>query len=334
MRPVHRFCLQKITPNHPVICIDVGAYGGIQQKWAPILSAMKVIAFDPDERAALKNDENVQYHPFILHRTSENLKFYITEKPGLSSIFKPNANLLSEFEDGDRFAVRREEMFPASKVTSLDLFLNAHHIPDVDMMKLDTQGSELSVLEGGEKFALTKAFAIQVEVEFTPLYLGQPLFRDVDRFLGERSYVLMDLRRSYWKRKVFYDYAGKGALVHGDALYFKDLGCFKKEINLIADRSVRAAKIWKSILICSIYHMFDYAVAVARIGLTTNSISQNEHDDLVILIKKTSRPVFVGRLPGYTRFHNAMTTILQKLRPQSYLGWADCDRDIANIRDV
>ena len=43
-------------------------------------------------------------------------------------------------------------------------------------MKIDAQGSELNILEGGEKFLKNNLIGLQIEVEFNEIYKGQPLF--------------------------------------------------------------------------------------------------------------------------------------------------------------
>lgn len=55
-------------------------------------------------------------------------------------------------------------------------------------MKLDVQGSELSVLQHARR-VLQDVTALQVEVEFIRLYENQPLFAYVDMFLRDQGFV-------------------------------------------------------------------------------------------------------------------------------------------------
>ena len=59
-------------------------------------------------------------------------------------------------------------------------------------MKLDTQGSELSILKGSVE-TLKACSLIDIEVEFNPIYAGQGLFCDVDRWLRDNGFVLWRL---------------------------------------------------------------------------------------------------------------------------------------------
>jgi hypothetical protein len=86
---------------------------------------------------------------------------------------------------------------------------------DFDLLKVDTQGSELDVLRGlGERRPL---FIIS-EVSMVDLYKGQATFPELSRFLEERGYMTWDLAlqaqpvpgRRYGRRQ-------DGLPVHGDA---------------------------------------------------------------------------------------------------------------------
>jgi hypothetical protein len=63
---------------------------------------------------------------------------------------------------------------------------------DVDFIKVDAQGYELEIMRHGVA-TLAKALVIECEVEFVPLYRGQPLFGDVQCFLREHGFMLHKL---------------------------------------------------------------------------------------------------------------------------------------------
>ncbi|MBI3778768.1 MAG: FkbM family methyltransferase [Gammaproteobacteria bacterium] len=74
------------------------------------------------------------------------------------------------------------------KTVSLDHFIAVNHIPAVDFIKIDIQGAELDVFQGGVS-ALKNVLAIMTEVEFFPLYENQPLFGDVYEFLVKSDFI-------------------------------------------------------------------------------------------------------------------------------------------------
>ncbi len=72
--------------------------------------------------------------------------------------------------------------------------LRERSVGDVAAMKLDTQGSELSILKGSVE-ALKTCSLIDIEVEFNPIYARQDLFCDVDRWLRDHGFVLWRLEQ-------------------------------------------------------------------------------------------------------------------------------------------
>lgn len=59
----------------------------------------------------------------------------------------------------------------------------------VDFLKIDIQGGELAVFENA-KNTLKGVSAIQTEAAFFPLYEGQPMFADIDRFLRGQGFQI------------------------------------------------------------------------------------------------------------------------------------------------
>ncbi len=68
------------------------------------------------------------------------------------------------------------------KTVCLGYFIDANNIGPGDFIKIDIQGAELDVFQGGVS-TLTDVVAIVTEVEFIPLYENQPLFGNVCDFL-------------------------------------------------------------------------------------------------------------------------------------------------------
>ncbi len=72
--------------------------------------------------------------------------------------------------------------------------LDTHRLDDIaeidaiDFLKIDIQGSELSVLAHGRE-RLARAAAVQIEVSFIPLYINQPVFGDIDLALRGLGFV-------------------------------------------------------------------------------------------------------------------------------------------------
>jgi Methyltransferase FkbM domain len=90
----------------------------------------------------------------------------------------------------------------------------ANDIPQIDFIKLDTQGAELDVLRGGEQSLACPCS--RNRGGFNPICIGQPLFGDVDRYLRDRGFVL-------WKLSTFAHYSDRsysGALPQPDHFFY------------------------------------------------------------------------------------------------------------------
>ena len=106
---------------------------------------------------------------------------------------------LQQFEDAQRFKVKEKITI---KTKTIDSLVQSNQIDTIDFVKMDVQGGELAILQGGEKFFKKNIIGLEVEVEFAPMYINQPLFSDVDIFARERlGLELWDIRKTYWKYK-------------------------------------------------------------------------------------------------------------------------------------
>ncbi|HEY7496889.1 MAG TPA: FkbM family methyltransferase [Vicinamibacterales bacterium] len=201
--------------------LDIGVRGGPDPRWYPFAQMVDVVGVeaDADECARLARlTFPVQFRPIAAALGAcdgEHATLYLTRHRGCSSVLQPNRAFLAQFPYGEEFTIERT--VPLT-LTTLDSLCDRERISP-DVIKIDTQGSELHVLRGGRD-ALSHAFLVEMEVEFNPLYLGQPLFGDVDRFLRDEGFMLLGIRRSAWRR-TFEGSAG-GTVVHGDALYYRE----------------------------------------------------------------------------------------------------------------
>ena len=191
------------------VIIDVGAANGLHQRWKPYEGQLEVIGFEPDMRST----EN--FSSIGLYKEAGILPFYETRTRTDSSIFPPNHQFLNKFPKADRFNVVH---ISEIEVKTLDAVVTK----EADFIKLDTQGSELGILQGAEK-TLENVLGVEVEVEFSELYQGQPLFAEVDVFLRKKDFQLFDLASVHWKRKLGKGIGNsKGQIIYADALYFKN----------------------------------------------------------------------------------------------------------------
>jgi FkbM family methyltransferase len=200
--------------------VDVGARDSIHGRWAPFHSELDVIAFEPDLTECTRLNTTdfpyaIRFLPVALGaKNDEAATLYITKAPGCSSTLKPNTELVSKFPFGPNMEIARTQPVKLQRMDSVLTLLQ----PDV--MKIDTQGTELDVLIGAGTL-LDNTIAVELEVEFVEQYLGQALFADVDAFMRSKGFTLRGIRRTFWRHKAEHRHASGGQLIHGDALYLR-----------------------------------------------------------------------------------------------------------------
>ena len=233
--------MKNLLENNPLILVDVGASGGVHKRWHHYGVGVKTILFEPDYeefvKLVSKKSENSLVINSALAEKSKIVDFNICKWQEASSIYTPNQSLLDRYEDSERFNIERTVSLEADSINSL---LQKENINEIDFIKIDTQGSELDILKGATSF-YDNLIGLEVEVEFIELYQKQPLFSEVNSFIESKGFSLVDLKRTYWRRKAKNYSNRKGELISADALYFKE------PENIIALNNLNQEKIIRSI---------------------------------------------------------------------------------------
>jgi hypothetical protein len=84
------------------------------------------------------------------------------------------------------------ERISSVEVVALSDWAESEGLSSIDYIKIDTQGSELDILNGAGDL-INSVRCIDIEVEFNPIYEGQNLFWEVDKFLREKGFTLWRL---------------------------------------------------------------------------------------------------------------------------------------------
>jgi len=154
-----------------------------------IFPESKVIAFEIDkglcEKLNFSASDGHKFYPVALGRTEETRQFFNTADPMCSSLYRPNQDLLAQFFHMECATLKE---VTSVDTVSLDYFIAHNGIDDVDFIKIDIQGAELDVFQGGVD-TLKDVGIIVSEAEFIPQYVDQPLFGDVCGFLMKHGFM-------------------------------------------------------------------------------------------------------------------------------------------------
>jgi FkbM family methyltransferase len=183
-----------------------------------------IVGFEPNPEQ-LANLEAIKgptetYLPFAVGDGARHTLNFC-QAPGMTSLLEPNPAVLGLFHgfpDWGR-VISTEEV----DTVRLD---DVPETAGVDMIKIDIQGGELSVLSNAVA-RLKTTLVIQTEVEFLPLYVDQPLFSEVEIFLRSQGFMFHTFHpishRAVRPMIVNNDiYAGLGQMLYADAVFVKD----------------------------------------------------------------------------------------------------------------
>lgn len=218
--------LAQTMPSSGLKILDIGARGGIGERFLSIASLVDVVGFEPDItecdtlNAAITAHgcapwRSLCYLPVAVGRDEDNRHFYITRSPDLSSLLRPNMALHRTLPNSERMEIVREVRVQTRALDSLAVE-DASSIAGAAFIKVDTQGSELEILQSGENLLKESVVGVEVEAEFQELYESQPLFSDVDNYLRSLGFDL------YWFDRYYMPTTNTGSMRqvgHINALY-------------------------------------------------------------------------------------------------------------------
>jgi FkbM family methyltransferase len=298
--------------------IDVGASGGPPARWLGLGDSAEIIGFEPDLRAheSMKPIPGYKWLNVALYSHSGKMRLYLTRKQDCSSFFPPNRAVLDRFPESNRFDVVGTEDVD---VDTLDRQLVGMRTENPDFLKVDVQGAELGVLQGGVRALETSLVGVQAEVCFIPLYEDQPLFADVDIFLRNLGFALFDLNGEFWKG-VAAPTAGnaRGQLIFGDAVYLKSVEAF---VAMVAHLPVsqRVSKILKAARVVGLYGYQDHGVALLK--ACKESFEPAAFDQAIrTFSKQVPLPRRIPDFPGRRKAAGLAYQLYRLLRPRY---WAD-----------
>lgn len=198
------------------VLLDIGASAGTGlEKWDQFLDSICRVMIEPDPHAYRELKKQMRQHDRVINcalwSEDATLNLNVTQKRMCSSLYKPNLDFLGLFPDAARWSIEDQVVVNCTTLDSLDL-------DKVDFIKIDTQGSELDILKGGPNL-LSTCLGVEVEVEFSEIYCGQPLFGDICSWLSAQGFQFYDFVVEYRYNRKKLDRTGQ--LVFADALFLR-----------------------------------------------------------------------------------------------------------------
>jgi FkbM family methyltransferase len=185
-----------VTADAQVI-FDVGAnVGATARRYRALYPRADIHCFEPYPpsfqrlSAALAGDRLASLHPTALSSAPGRALLNVNRNAETNSLLPSDGRAAQYWGEG----VLETEGGVEVDVQTLDGFCAQHSIARVDVLKLDVQGAEYSVLEGAEAMLAAREIGvIYTEVIVAPTYVGQRRLVDYLALLSARGYELFDL---------------------------------------------------------------------------------------------------------------------------------------------
>lgn len=172
---------------------DVGAAVGLLPHWQCLNNWADIYAVEPGDDAAAVIEKTGIYKNVVrkgLSMGGGQQKLYLTNVPTGSSLLKYKEPF-SPYVDESYFSPHK--LIDIDTISFSDL-LKELNVNFPDMIKLDTQGTELSILMGLPDDVIKKTSLIELEVGMPGFYEGQCTFNEVFEFMNTNGFELFDIR--------------------------------------------------------------------------------------------------------------------------------------------
>jgi FkbM family methyltransferase len=198
-----------------VVIFDVGAHHGqTALKYNSLFKNCQIYAFEPfiDSFNILKDNvsiyKNVKAFNLALSKDIGQVAFNLNSSSGTNSILPTSIEAATTW---DKNVLETAETIQVNS-TTLDDFIAKKNISQIDILKLDTQGSEYLVIEGAiEYIKKGKIKLIYMEIILMPTYVGQKHFDEILKLLRTNNFTLFGIYNN--------NYSANGKLRQIDAIF-------------------------------------------------------------------------------------------------------------------
>jgi FkbM family methyltransferase len=222
--------LQSVSIKFNVLEIGARPIGGVEKFHSLVdyFPGSNIYSLEPDKKLCEElnkkaPNEGIKYFPIALGKTEEKRDFYETILPMCNSLYEPNVDEITNYNGMDVARIKNKKIL---NTVSIDKFVKDNKIKSIDFIKIDTQGAELEIFQGGLSI-LDNVLVIISEVSFMYHYKKQPLFGDIQSFLLKKGFMFqqfIDLGGSCFKPFIINNNPYfVSRQMWGDALFIKEI---------------------------------------------------------------------------------------------------------------
>lgn len=188
-----------------ITVLDVGARGGAKMIFPHFLdnsiynhylnkNIFEIVGIEPDMKETEKLLSSGLYKAIYTNALSDidgEHDLYITKSKDCSSLLKPNyeiikkvidSNLWHKFEVIDNFKVETK---------TLNTFCKEHNYKSFDLIKIDVQGVEYEIVEGGLEI-VKNSLAVLAELSTIPWYVNQKPYSDFKKMMYKNGFKMVN----------------------------------------------------------------------------------------------------------------------------------------------
>lgn len=199
------------------------------------------------------NNDNVRLFQLALSDSPGEAMFYLN--PGVPT----NSSLMRR-----NHPPGREVREITVECATLDDLVRRENLPPPDFLKLDTEGSELRVLRGGQQTLAGEVLGVYCEVGYALPPGAGAQASEIDAYLARNDFILFNLQIS---RSNPHPIGGKKTRVmSGNVLYLRDFYALYDAHLRAAGEAAAGSKLRKMIAVCAAFIYLPYALELVEFG--------------------------------------------------------------------
>lgn len=207
----------ELLNNNAEVIFDIGANKGLTtNEYLRLFPTAQIYAFEPFQdhfplwKEITQKNSSVHFIPKGVSEISGSVSFNVNNNTDTNSIL--DTIKIGATSDINCKTIRKETI----EVTSIDEFCITNNIAAIDILKIDTQGSELAILKGMTALLENKKVKlIFTETYFKQQYADQPLFFEIAQYLKGYGYYVQDIYDTYY---------GDRFLLMCDTIFMPEIG--------------------------------------------------------------------------------------------------------------